>query len=61
MILLTMLAQEVKNDALIEQFSISKSSISSRGKQLQYVLDHVASVNIGGSFALKEKKAYHSH
>ena len=41
MILLTMLAQrgpnKVKDNALIEQFVISRSSISNRGKQLRYV------------------------
>ena len=61
MILLTMLAQNrpriKKNNAVIEQFAISKSSISNRGKQPRYVSDHVANVNIERCFAMKEKKA----
>ena len=61
MILLTMLAQKVKDNALIELFAISRLSISNRGKQLRYVWDHVANVNIESSLALKEKKAHHTH
>ena len=47
--LLTMLAQnrqKVKDNALIVQFAISRLSISNRGKQLQYVRDHMARANI---------------
>ena len=54
MILLTMPAQN-RSESLVEQFAISRSSISNMGKQ--YVCDHVAGVNIESSYALKEKKA----
>ena len=56
-----LIAQKVKDNALIEQFAISRLPISNRGKQLRYVWDHVASVNIESSCVLKEKKADHTH
>ena len=64
-ILYTMLAQNCPKGKIqsfkLEQFAISRWSTSNTGKQLWDVWDQVASINIKSSFALKEKKAYHSH
>ena len=63
MILLTMLAQnrpKSKRQCLnraIFYFKIKQGEV----KQLGYVSDQVAGVNIESNFALKEKKVYHSH
>ena len=54
------IAQNVEDSGLIEQFAVSRSSISSRGSNCD-MFEITASVNTESSFAMKEKKAYHSH
>ena len=51
------IAQKVKHSAKLEQFAISRWSISNRRKQLC----DVRSCDTKSSFALKEKKTYESH
>ena len=58
--LMPKIAQRVKDNVKLEQFTISRWSTSKIGKQLWHVWNHVASININSSFALKEKKAYRS-
>ena len=56
------IAHKVKDNALLEQFDISRSSIWKGGSNCDiFEITWQLSVNIESSFTLKEKKAFHSH